>query len=163
MFLAPNMVFANRNLIIFITYCVIVVTLTIPSFTLPAFLRYFKLIDYDNKLKQEALARVRSLEGITCELHLLAQQEKIPDELLHEFQNQIERRIKVIQTQLNETPYSTLNSEYQYVKKLAFAAIDSERTTLLKLRKSGEIHEEVFNMLLNELDLEEMRAKTLRL
>jgi hypothetical protein len=49
------------------------------------------------------------------------------------------------------------------MKVLALAAIKSERTTLIKLRKSGEIHEEVFNMLLDELDLEEMRAKTLRL
>jgi len=163
MFLASNTAFANRNLIIFLTYCVIVVTLTIPSFTLPALLRYFKLVDYDNKLKQESLARVRSLEGINCELYRFAQNEKIPDALLHEFQNQIDRRIKVIQTQLSETPYSTLNGEYQYIKKLALAAIDSERATLLKLRKLGEIHEEVFNMLLDELDLEEVRAKTLRL
>ncbi len=163
LFIAPNTAFAHRSLIVFLTYCVIVVSITIPSFTLPVLLRLFKFIDFDNKVQQEALARVRSLEGITRELQDLAKKEKIPDTLFHEFRNQIDRRIKVIKTQLSETPYSTLNNEYQYVKKLALAAIESERSTLLKLRKTGEIHEEVFNMLLDELDIEELRAKTLRL
>jgi hypothetical protein len=42
-------------------------------------------------------------------------------------------------------------------------AIENERNTLLKLRKSGEINDEVFHRLSDELDIEEMRAQTLRI
>ena len=71
--------------------------------------------------------------------------------------------LNIIKTQLDEFPYSTLNDEYNALRKLTLAAIVNERETLLKLRKSGEIHNEVFHLLSDELDLEELRAKTLRL
>ncbi|MBA3660214.1 MAG: Na+/H+ antiporter [Gammaproteobacteria bacterium] len=162
-FISTAVPFPHRDLILFITYCVIVFTLIIPTVSLPLMLRIFKLSDPENKMKQEAIARMQSLKGAVEHLHAMVKKEKIPEPIFEEFLNQIERRLKVIETQLSERPYSTLNNEYLGLKRLTLAAIESERKTLLKLRKSGDIHDEIFHQLSDELDLEEMRAKTLRI
>jgi CPA1 family monovalent cation:H+ antiporter len=156
--------FPHRNIFIFITYCVIVATLLIPTLTLPFLVKIFKLIeDPIAKVKEEALARIYAYEGVIEKLSGITKTEKIPDPVFNEFRDHFQQRLKIIKTQLNESPSSTLNEEYTAFRKLTLAAIISEREILLKLRKSGEIHNEVFHLLSDELDVEELRAKTLRL
>lgn len=156
--------FPHRNVFIFITYCVIVATLLIPTLTLPFLVKIFKLVeDPTDKIREEALARIRALEGVIEKLCEMTKSEEIPNVIFNEFRHHFQRRLDIIKTQLDEFPYSTLNDEYNALRKLTLAAIVNERETLLKLRKSGEIHNEVFHLLSDELDLEELRAKTLRL
>ncbi len=69
----------------------------------------------------------------------------------------------MIKTQLHKTPLSTLAHEYVAIKKLTIIALECERETLIKLRRDGDIHDEVFHLLMDELDLEEMRVRTLRI
>lgn len=162
-YIAPGIAFPHRDLILFVTYCVIAITLLIPSFTLPVILYFFHLKDEENQVDQEALARVQSLENALLTIEELRKKETIPAEVFEDFKRQIQRRLKVIKSQLSDTPYSTLTDEFTALKKLTMAAIESERATLLQLRKLGQIHDEVFHMLSDELDLEETRANTLRI
>lgn len=156
--------FPDRNVFIFITYCVIVATLLIPTLSLPFLIRVFKLIeDPAEKVQEEARARIRALEGVLGKLCEMTRDEELPETIFEEFRNHFQRRLKTIQTHLHELPYSTVNKDYKTFKKLTLAAIANERVTLLELRKSGEIHNEVFHKISDELDLEEQRAKTLRL
>ncbi len=162
--LVNGSLFPHRNIFIFITYCVIVITLLIPTLTLPFLVKIFKLFeDPTAKVREEALARARALEGVIEKLCVKTKNEKIPNIVFDEFRHNFQRRLNIIRTQLDEFPYSTLNDEYNAFRKLTLAAIVNERETLLKLRKSGEIHNEVFHTLSDELDFEELRAKTLRL
>lgn len=156
--------FPHRNILIFITYCVVLLTLIIPTVSLPCLISMLHLTeDPQSKIKEEALARMKSLEGVVQRVKEIAEKERIPCAILAETLNQIQRRMDVIKTQLEETPYSSLNQEYFSLKKLMIAALESERDTLIHLRKTGEIYDEVFHKLLDELDLEEMRSKSLRL
>jgi hypothetical protein len=93
----------------------------------------------------------------------VTKKENIPIEIFNEFKKQINRRLTIIRTQLEDTPYSTLVSEYFAIKKLALTAITAEKETLINLRKSGEIHDEVFHRLLEEIDVEEVRARSVRI
>lgn len=161
--IAPGEAFPYRNFVLITTFCVIVLTLILPTLTLPYLIKKFGYEESENKLKEEALARVRSLQAAIDKIEELAKNEKTPAVLIDEFRRQFERRLKVINSQLNTTPYSTLSSDYLALKKLTFAAILSERGALLKLRKEGEINDETFHHLLDELDFEEERARTLRL
>lgn len=161
--ITPGVPFPHRELMIFLTYCVIIATLIPPALTLPSFFRFLHVEESEDKMKEEAIARVRASEGVLESITDLACKEKIPEDILHEFRNHVERKLNVIKTQLDENPYSSLTDEYTSLKKLTMAALQSERSTLLKLRKSGEIHDEVFHLISDELDLEEIRAKTLRL
>jgi CPA1 family monovalent cation:H+ antiporter len=155
--------FPHRHLVIFITYVVIVATLIIPSLSLPLFLKIFNMIDIDNKLKQEATARIQAIEGALETLGDFSKKENIPEPICKEVKNQLERRYNVLLTQLSDKPYSTLSNDYVALKKLTLNSIHNERKIILELRKTGEIHDEIFHLLSDELDLEELRSRTLRI
>lgn len=155
--------FPHRSLLIFISYCVIIVTLILPTITLPLLLRVFHLSDDEDKLKEEALARIKSLEGVLEKITAIAKSENIPCDIVEEYRRAIDRRYKVIQTQIKDQPYSTITNEYLAFKKMAQVVVHSERETLLRLRKQGEIHDDIFRKLSDELDIEELRVHSVRL
>lgn len=162
--MSSGLPFPHRDLLNFITYFVIVATLVIPSLSLPSLINVFHLVeDPKEKLKEEALARMKSLRGVIERIQTIAETEKIPAHIFNEFYNKLQRRLNTIKTQLEENPYSTLGDEYLIIKRLTMAAIQSEKEILIQLRRGGEIHDEVFHRLLDELDIEEMRAKSLRI
>lgn len=161
--LISNEAAKHLEILIFITYCVIVATLIVPSITLPPLLRFLHLADTEDNLKEEALARIRSIQGVLEHVTSLANKENIPCDILEDFKKQFGRKLKVIEHQIGDTPYSVLNNDYIAMKKLTIAALESERETLLRLRKIGEIRDEVFHSLSDELDLEELRARSLRI
>jgi monovalent cation/hydrogen antiporter len=161
--LAPNLQFPNRDLILFLTYFVIVIMLIIPTFLLPLLLKIFKLQESNDLYKEKAYARLQALEGVIDRLDSLTKKEHIPVELFNEYKNQINRRVKIIKTQLEDVPYSTIISEYYVLKRLAITAALAEKETLIQLRKAGIIHDEVFHDLLQEVDIEEVRGRSIRL
>lgn len=155
--------FPHRDLIIFITYCVIIVTLVVPTLSLPVILHFLNLHNDENEMQQESIARIVSLENSILHIRDYIQKTNIPDHVVSDFCNQLNRRLSVMRTQLDKNPYSTLNDDYLAFKRLMVATIESERMTLLELRKSGELNEEIFHRLSDELDIEEMRTKILRI
>lgn len=155
--------FPHRQEFIFITYCVIVITLILPTLSLPFLLKYYQLTDQENELKQEAIARLQTLKDVMVQIAETARKEKISDEVYQDFLKHIEDRIGVIRTQFADVPYSSLPPDFFMMRKLLIVAIARERTTLLQLRKAGKIHESVFRKLTDELDLEEVRVHTLRI
>ena len=161
--LSTGQAFPHRDLILFITYCVIVFTLIIPTITLPIILHYLKIVDEKNEIRQEAIARIRSLENSITHLKDLGSRENISDDVLNGFLKQLDRRLNVVKTQINESPFSTLSDDHTLLKKLTLLNIECERKTLLELRKSGEIYDEVFHQLSDELDIEELRANSVRI
>lgn len=160
--LPSGVAFPHRELLIFITYCVIIATLILPAFTLPFLIRYLHVTSSQNKLKEEALARIQTLEGVLERLKNLAVKEQIPDQVYKNFVKNIKHKRNIMRTQLDDTHYSMLTEEFIALQRLTLAALESQRTTLIKLRKSGQIHDEVFHLLMEELDLEELRARSLR-
>jgi len=153
--------FTHLDLLIFITYCVIVTTLIIPTFTFPFLIKKLNLSETKNSVHEETIARMRTIEEVE---RILTEMKdvKIPEKVLSEFLAQIKRRHKIVKTQLKETPYSLLPVEFLALKKLTLKAIKAERETLIRLRNTAEIHDEIFRLLSDELDLEELRAKSLR-
>lgn len=154
--------FPNMNLLIYLTYCVIVTTLIAPAVTLSPLIRWLHLSNGDNKMHEEAVGRVRALEEVMRKIEEIKSRENIPDNVFQIFRSQIDRKLKIVRTQLGDNPYSLLTNDYFAHKKLALAALQAERETLIWLRRKNEIHDEVFHQLLDELDLEDVRAKSLR-
>jgi monovalent cation/hydrogen antiporter len=158
----PHELFEHQNAFIFLTYFVVVATLIIPAITLPYLIRLMKLVDPEesrNKLKEEAKARMLALENAIMHVTIMADKKEVADQVYHEFMILIERMRNVIHTQIEESPYSVLIDDYVAFKKLSQVAVRAERKTLIQLRKSGEISDDVFWSLSDELDIEEVRAK----
>jgi len=155
--------FPNRDLLLLLTYFVIFITLIIPTFSLPLFLKYFNLTGSINSFKEEATTRFHVLDSVLHCIDDVVRKENFPEKVVVEFRNQIERRIKVVSTQMSDAPFSTLTDEYSALRKLLQLSFSIERKILIRLRKDEKISDYVFHLLLDELDFEEMRAKTLRI
>lgn len=161
--LSPNIAFPQRDLILFLTYCVIVATLILPTITLPFLLRYFKLPDDSEELiKEEIVIRIRALDAAIDHLSEIARKGHISQDIIKQFHDDILQRKETLSSALYETPYSTLSKEYFTTKKLALGLVKAERRALLEMRKKGELHDEIFHKLLDEIDLEEVRIRSVR-
>lgn len=162
-FLQSGAPFPNLNLLTFITYTVIVATLIIPAITFPILSKYLHVNGEDTRLHEEALARVQALEEVLKAIEEVKIKENIPDHVYIEFRNTVERKLKIIRTQLGDNPYSLLSDDYFSYKKLALAALAAERNALITLRRKGVVHDTIFHNLLNELDIEDVRVRSLRI
>jgi Na+/H+ antiporter len=151
--------FPHRNLVIYLTFCVILSTLVLLGFTLPWVIRLMKIPKHsivveEYKIRQEVVSM--AINHIEENLSLL------PDEILHNLKSKYEVKFNRLQkTDLpsnyfgkGETLRGDIFNEYS---KVQIDLIAVERDTLSSLHRSGEASEEVIRKLERELDLEESR------
>lgn len=153
--LANGIPFAERNLIVFITFCVILFTLVGQGIFLPAFIRilhfgqpttdYLSKREVRQRLSKQALTAIQGVvdrEGLTGEVV-----QKIVDR--HRAQvNEFEQGDAV-----------AVMSQHQLRQKLLLSGIQAQRTALLELRDTQQIDVDLFHELENELDREEIQQQ----
>ncbi len=160
---AHRLLFSHVDLLIFVTYVVIFTTLIIPTLTLPFMIKAFGLVENIDSSKDEAIARLHVIEEVIKKINDFATDNNIAMEVVEEFLHQIQKRQKMIQTLLSENPFSKLTQEYDAYKKLNIQAIKIEREKLISMRNLSQINEDIFRKLNDELDLEVLRLKSLRI
>jgi len=114
------------ELIIFIVYFSVAITLIIPAVTLPFLIRMMGLSDsseVNKKMQQNAKARIKILDGVKEAIRELVKNEKIPEEIVQAFIHQLDRKRKVIATQMNLLPYSLLQEDYVAYKNWFVSAL----------------------------------------
>ena len=153
--------FAQRNLIIFLTFAVILVTLVVQGLSLPWLIRWLGLGRTESR-EEELEARRTVLE--TAISFLETEQNKGGgEELAHGFEDLLHRyRHRLDAVRYGLSPEDEAEDEaktYRRVRELSREAAQVERRTAVRLRDDGRIGDGVLNRLLNELDLTEARQK----
>jgi monovalent cation/hydrogen antiporter len=146
--------FPNRELIIFITFCVIFSTLVLQGLSLPGLIRWLKLKpdNREHRDDQEARLRIASevVEHIEANYSL-----GLSLEVLNQIKTKYEMRIQRISRDANEQKLT--ESQILEFLRIQRELIHVERKAIKMLRKGGTIGEEVLRKLEHELDLEESR------
>ena len=155
--------FPYRNLLIFLTYVVILVTLLIPATTLPALMRWLGIKDEGENRRDEALARLALTKAVLKEIDGLKRSPDFSGELLDHTASHYGRRIDTLQSNLEPDAFSPLFSEEQTLRRLMARLLNTERKELAMLRQQSTIHDEVFFQLSRELDIEEARLRSQRI
>lgn len=150
--------FAQRNLIIFLTFAVILVTLVLQGLTLPALIRVLGLAGVGNfEAKEEAQARRAMLEAVLEHLRQLRRsgdeelQHSI-DDLMHLYEHRLDE-VKALAAGHGSLDGNTAGR----TRMLLDEVITVERRTLVQLMNAGQIDDEVLRRLERELDLTEVR------
>ncbi|MGD9592221.1 MAG: Na+/H+ antiporter, partial [Candidatus Berkiella sp.] len=99
---AHHLMFSHVDLLIFVTYFVLMVTLLIPTLSLPLLIKVFKLTETSDTTKEEAVARLHIIEEVIKKINQFANDNHIPMHVVDEFLHQIQQRQIVIQTQISE-------------------------------------------------------------
>ncbi|TMI62778.1 MAG: Na+/H+ antiporter [Bacteroidetes bacterium] len=159
--LASNIPFPHRNLVIYLTFCVIVSTLVFLGLTLPWVIKKLKLQKHSMAAEEYEVRNYVATETIT---HIEENLSLMHDTLLNNIKSKYEVKYNRLQkTDLpanyfgkGETLGGNIFNEYTQVQ---IDMIGVERKTLERLHHQGKASEEIIRKIEKELDLEETRLK----
>ena len=147
--------FPHRDLILFVTYGVIVVTLIGQGALLPAVARWLGLTrlaqeEREDEIQAELAARVSALEAVEKRLDKVIAERSLPDEVIELLRTRNESREQILPENLQDgLDYMRLSAD---IKK---QLIDAERDFIFQLLRDGKITDEARRRIEYELDLEE--------
>jgi monovalent cation/hydrogen antiporter len=156
--LADGSPFPDRNLIIFLTFCVILVTLVFQGLTLPPLIRFFGLAGQGANDAEEKDARRIMLE--TALQHIkTVRTEQDSHHLAAAYTDAAagyKRRLAAI-TGEAYAKWGIDSEDHGHMVTIARQLIRIERDTAVRLRNEGRINDEVLRQLQRELDLTETK------
>ncbi|HZY74395.1 MAG TPA: Na+/H+ antiporter [Edaphobacter sp.] len=159
--LADGRTFGPRNLILFLAFCVILVTLVVQGLTLPTLIRGLGLARTTGMSAEEREARRIALEDAIG--YLEEGRSEHGDGFFHAFDDLLDRyRHRLEQLELgygDEQNHGT----YRQVIEAAEGAVRAERRAIIRLRDQGRISDDVLRTMERELDLEESRYQVAKL
>ena len=151
--------FPHRNLVIYLSFCVILTTLVLLGFTLPWIIRVMKLEPY-SVVAEEYLVRTEVVSSAIT--HIEENLSLVNDDLLHNIKTKYE--VKYNRLQKTDLPASyfgkgkTLAGNiFNEFSQMQLDLINIERGKLEELHRQGRASEEILRKVEKELDLEETR------
>jgi len=149
--------FPGRDLILFLTFVVILVTLVVQGLSLPPIIRWLGVKDDGAAEKEELQARLKVNQAALARLNKIAEAEKLnPDtvgRLRVEYEDRI-RQLEVSEPNEQETHRGLFSSDYD---RLAHETLGTERKMLIQLRNERVINDEVLRRIQRDIDLAEAR------
>ncbi len=147
---------AGRSEIIFITLCVIVVTLLLHGLTLGPLIEWLGISETDTRRAQEMAIRVQALQEGVNYLRSIESSLTTPgeSEALGRLLGEYQRRIEHLHGHLDdEDAERDAKDEREADHRLELAALDAERREIARLRRGGEIPDDVYQSIEYDLDL----------
>jgi len=160
---ADGQAFPQRNLILFITFVVILVTLVVQGLSLPALIRLTKIVERDNRQpleEQEAAVRLHLRQAAVAHLQRQYPAELADNELIARLQQRMETEVSLTTRTLNslEVDQTGRDALRQYHRVL-LDVLDVERQALTHLRHHDIYDDEVLRQQEAQLDLDEAKVK----
>ena len=149
--------FPQRNVIIFLTFCVIFVTLVVQGLSLPPIIRVLGLSQKPTKNPEEGQARRKMAKAALEQLNELQRDSLAVPEVYEDVRRYYERRLSFAQD--DDCENSDPNGlQYQQVyHSVANKLRAVERKTAIELYRKREIPDSVLHVLERELDLLDIR------
>ncbi len=157
--LSIGQAFPQRNLILFITFIVILVTLVFQGLTLPMVIRFLKIQEIDTQSTEEEHATHIRLQLMKVALKRL--EEKFAREIL---ENELVSNLKLqLQSDVTLTTQKMESLECDFTEREEHTAvlldlIQTQRKELTTLRKSNAFSDEILRKQEAQLDLDEARV-----
>ena len=150
--------FPQRDLILFLTFCVILVTLVLQGLTLPPLTRWLKIVKDVGIEREEMEGRLRAAEAAMARIEELTAQDSVlaEAEMVQWLRTQYRERIRRISSccvDMDEGSYEQLAA----FRHLQHEVLAVERRTAIRLRNQGVINDEVLHRIEHDLDLESAR------
>ncbi len=155
--LALPLWFPERSLLIFLTFCVIIVTLVGQGLPLPWMLRRMGVSSTGGDAGEEAVARRATVDAALEEIDRLRERwpEHLP--LLDRLQANFEHRAEHLAPETEDGTVDQERMEHQAI----LASINAvEREAVIELRDRGVIEDGVLRRIERELDLEALRLSS---
>ncbi|HLZ57754.1 MAG TPA: Na+/H+ antiporter [Ktedonosporobacter sp.] len=153
--LALSTTFPGRDLIVFLTFCVILATLVLQGLTLPPLIRRLEVTDDGALEKEEVKARKKILHAAMARLEELANEEWVPQDMVHEIREHYQQHGQKVRASLDgDDLFSERIAAYQRLQR---ELLTTKRRALIALRNQDTINDEVLRIIQHDIDVEEVR------
>jgi monovalent cation/hydrogen antiporter len=151
--------FPDRELIIYLTFCVILVTLVLQGGTVPVVARLLGLEDDGKAEKEETKARYQAAEAALARLDELVGEDWVRDDTAGRLRGAYEFRRSRMASRFDPDGDGALDEQSLAYQRLRRELLDAERQAVVALRRQGRIGDEVMNRITRDLDLEDARLE----
>jgi monovalent cation/hydrogen antiporter len=149
--------FPGRELIVFLTFAVILVTLVGQGLSLPLVIRSLRLEDDGVEVREEAKARIRAAEAALARLEDLVDEEWVREDTAERVRGAYRFRTDRFRARFDDGDDGAIESRSQDYQRLRRELLEAERGAVLDLRRSGVISDDVWYRVARDLDLEDQR------
>jgi len=153
--------FPERDLVIFLAYCVVLFTVVVQGLTLPTLIRRLDVVDDGTEEEaEEHAARIAAAEAALEALDGLAEEEWTRDDSVERLQRLYafrSRRFATLRGDLDDDGIVSQSVAYQRTLHVVIAA---QREVIVRMRNEGAISADVMRRVERDLDLEESRLDT---
>jgi CPA1 family monovalent cation:H+ antiporter len=150
--------FPGRDLILFLTFSVILATLVVQGLSLPALIRALGLEDDGSRESEEIEGRIEVAQAALTRIEELAVEEWVREDTAERVRGLYNYRRGRFDARLagDVDGIEERSADYQrFMREL----LRAQRRTLLELRNEGRIGDEVMHRIERDLDLEESRLE----
>jgi monovalent cation/hydrogen antiporter len=154
--------FGSRDLIIYLTVAVILVTLVGQGLTLPFVVRWLGLGSHEAWSPDEAVARLGAAQAALDRLEEIeATDPGVPENVLQRLREIYQARFaRCVAALSGEDGGMPIEDPLTGYRRLREDLIDRERVALLEMRNEGRVKQDLFRRIQADLDLDEARLRT---
>jgi monovalent cation/hydrogen antiporter len=149
--------FPHRDLLIFLTFCVILGTLVVQGLTLPALIRMLRIEPDTSDEAEDAKARIRAAEAALERLEQLTGEEWVRDDTAERMRGLYNFRMNRFSSRFDDDADGAIEEQSQAYQRLRRELLDAERAAVTDLGRSGTISGDVVARVRRDLDLEDAR------
>lgn len=153
--------FASRDLIVFLTFSVILATLVLQGLSLPFLVKWLKVVDDGGAEREENKARLKAAMAAQARLTELALNSDVPPHLIEKLRLQYGKRVKRFADRYQGNRDGEIEQHFITFEHLEEELLLAEADAVVNLRNANVINDEVLRRVQHELDLEVMRIRSI--
>ena len=150
--------FPQRNLIIFVSFAVILSTLIVQGLSLPPIIKWLGVRGDDSTAREEAAARISVTKAALDKIKALEEAENAQPNVLRRIKSDYRNRLTATEAALADGE-DACRVFYQTDRNLRLEIVCAEREAWLDLRAKGEFHDHALRHVEHDIDLAEQQLK----
>ncbi len=149
--------FPDRDLLIFLTFCVILGTLVLQGLSLPLLIRMLRIEPDRREEREDAKARIRAAEAALARLDELVEEDWVREDTAERMRGLYGFRRNRFASRFDEETDGAIEEQSLAYQRLRRELLDAERAAVTQLGREGVISGDVVNRVRRDLDLEDAR------
>jgi Na+/H+ antiporter len=149
--------FPDRDLIVYLAFCVVLATLVLQGGSLPLVIRMLRLEDDGLDAKEDAKARIHAADAAIARLEELVEEGVVRADTAERLRGLYRFRSNRFRARFSDDDDGAIEEQSVAYQRVRRELLDAERAAVVALRNEGRIADQVMQRVTRDLDLEDSR------
>jgi Na+/H+ antiporter len=151
--------FPDRNLILFLAFAVILVTLVLQGLSLPPLIRLLKIVDDGSAEREENKARLKAAMAGQARLQEMFANNEVSEAIVAKLDRLYGVRVRRYSGRYHGILDDTAEEQMTMFERVEQELLEAEMTAVLRLRNEEIINDEILRRVQRDLDLQMLRLR----